>query len=220
MAGDNSKDIKATVRAGLGDRNGDIWSDAELYAFINEGFREMAHLLPDNALPHLTKVQSANLVAGTENYDLPTDFLRARLVKYKGIVAIHWPALERDALRDDAILVPNETVPFWYLENDDLYFEVASVTQTGTQKYELWYIKQPVTISDTVDPDLPKPYWDVVETYAMGRAMEPEQRFDMAKLFRQHFDEEVWLTAIRHGTPESFEGIAFDPVPDTLKPED
>ena len=80
-AGDNSKDILATVRARLGDRSGAIWSDAELYAFINEGFMELAHVLPDNALPHLTKVQSAALVAGTSYYDLPGDFLRARLVK-------------------------------------------------------------------------------------------------------------------------------------------
>lgn len=217
--GDNSKDILATVRARLGDRSGAIWSDAELYAFINEGFMELAHVLPDNALPHLTKVQSAALVAGTSYYDLPSDFLRARLVKYKTIVARHWPAQEKEALRDDAIIVPAETNPFWYIEDNGLYFSVGAVTQTGAEKYELWYIKVPTTISATADPDLPEHYWDVVETYAAGRAMEPEKQLDMVKLFRAHFDEEVWLTGLRHATPEEFEGVAFDPVLDTLKPE-
>jgi len=217
--GDNAKDIKATIRARLGDRNGDLWSDAEIYAFVNEGFMELAHLLADNALPHLTKVESDTLVGGTSNYDLPTDFLRARLVKYKGIVATHWPAMEKDALRADAIIVPSESNPFWYIENNDLYFEVSAVTQTNGDTYELWYIKQPTTISDAADPDMPEHYWDLVETYAVSRCMEPDKAFDLAKLFRQHFDEEVWLTALRHATPETFEGIAFDPVPETVKPE-
>lgn len=218
-AGDNAKIIKATLRARLGDRDGSRWSDAELYVYLNEAFMELALALPDNALPHLTSVDSDTLVAGRNNYDLPSDFLRARLVKYKDIVAKHWPAQEREALRADSLLVPSETNPFWYIEDGDIYFEVSAVTQSGAETYELWYIKQPTTISDTADPDLPAHYWDLVETYAFSRCMEPERNFDMAELMRKHFDEECFLTALRHATPEAFEGVAFDPDLDTLKPQ-
>jgi len=217
-AGDISDAILAVTRARLGDRNGDIWSDAEIFAFLNEAFMEMALNLPDGALPQLTKVESDTLVGGTANYDLPSDFLRARLVKYKGIVAKHWPALEKEALRDDALLVPSETNPFWYLENDDLYFEVGAVTQSNGDTYELWYIMQPTTISTDVDPELHESVFDIVQTYAVARCMEPQRDFDMAKLMRAHFDEECYLTGLRHLTPSAFEGIAYDPDPESMKP--
>ena len=218
--GDISKALLATTRARLGDRDpiGGIWSDAEIYAFLNEGFAEMALCLPDGALPQLTKVQSAALVGAQSNYDLPADFLRARLVKYKDIVARHWPALHKEALRADALIVPSETNPFWYLEDNDLYFEVSSVTQAGAEKYELWYIKRPTAISTSVDPELHVSSFDIVQTYAHSRCMEPQKAFDMAKLMRAHFDEENYLVALRHQTPEAFEGIAYDPDPEAMRP--
>ena len=213
-AGDISDVILATLRARLGDRDGSVWSDAELFAFLNEGFMEMALHMPDGAIPQLSEIDSTALIAGTSNYDLPTDFLRARIVKYKGIVAKHWPSLEKEALRDDALLVPSESNPFWYLENNDLYVVVggSGPTQAGAETVELWYMRQPTVISTTVDPDLHASTFDIVQTYAHSRCMEPQGDFGMAKLMRAHFVEECDLVTLRWQTPEAFEGIAYDPV--------
>lgn len=220
MAGEISKEILAGTRARIGDRAGEVWSDADLYAFLNEGFMEIAMHLPDGAMPQLTMVTETLLVAGTSYYDLPTTFLRARAVWYKGLWAKHWPALEKDALRDDALLVPSETNPFWWLENNDLYVSVGASgpTQAGSEKVALWYMKQPTTISDSADPELHESLFDVVQTYAHARCMEPQREFDIARLLRSHFDEEAYLVALRYRTPRAFEGIALDPDPDALKP--
>jgi len=220
MAGEISKEILAGTRARIGDRSGEIWSDADLYAFLNEAFMEVAMHLPDGALPQLTMVTETSLVAAQNNYDLPATFMRARAVYYKGLWAKHWPSSEKDALRDDALLVPSETNPFWWLENNDLYVSVgvAGPTQTGTEKVALWYIKQPTVISDSADPELHESLFDVVQTYAHARCMEPQQEFDVAQLMRSHFDEEAYLVALRWQTPRAFEGISYDLAPDALKP--
>ncbi len=219
-AGDNSKQIISELRARLGDRSGDIWEDSVLYAFLNECCQTLAQVLPDGAMPDLTAVDQQLLVAAQSSYDLPTDFMRARLCKYKGIVAKHWPSLEKEALRDDVLLVPSESNPFWYIEDGQLHFLVGSggPTQSGSETYELWYMKNPATMSDTVDPSFPEHFWDILETYAMARCQEPIGSFDLARLLRSHFHEECYLIGLRWRTPEAFEGISFDPDPNMMRP--
>ena len=216
--GDTSKEMLARVRLRLGDRAGTTWtSDTTLYAFLNEGFMALAQNVADAALYNLKKVQSAALVGGTAYYDLPTDFLRPRIVKYKDIVSIFWPVEEIQALIDNPLYTVSESNPFFYIWDGDLYFEVGSVTQGGSDTYELWYIKTPTTISASADPDLGQPFYQPVEDFAVSRALEAAQEYELSAVMMAHFYEATGLINERYKSSGAFSGIPNDPRSEAVR---
>jgi len=218
-AGDISKTMLSRVRARLGDKAGNTWSSSTLYAFLNDGFRALAQEVPDGALFHLTRIDSQALVGAQSNYDLPTSYLRPRIVKYKTLYAKRWPIRDLQALRTNTAYTPSETEPYWYIWDNDLHFVVGTVTQGNGEKYELWYLKQPVTISASVDPELPRQYFLPVETYAVSRALEsisgPDETGQgaAAEAKRQMalFHELCFVMALRFRTDVPYDGTPNDP---------
>lgn len=223
-AGDVSKTMLSRVRARLGDKAGTIWPDADLYAFLNDGFRAMAVVLPDAALHELTYVDAQTLSAGVSNYDLPTDFLRPRILYYKDIYAKRWPIRDLRALRENSGYSPSETEPFYYVWSGDIYFEFT-VTQGDTEKYDLWYVKRPVTIDTDTDPELSRQYFIAVETYAVSRALEaisgPDEAGQVAAAEAKRqmalFDELCYVMASRFRGDVPFDGTPNDADLRTLR---
>jgi len=216
-AGDLSKEMLARVRMRLGDRAGKIWtSDATIYAFISEGFNVMAHDVVDAALYELMKVQSAVLVGAQDEYDLPSDYLRPRIVKYKGLVAVMWPVDELRGL-ELTLYTPAETSPFFYIWDDDLVFEVGTVTQAAAETYELWYVKTPTAVTTTVDPELGEAFFQPVEDFAVSRCMESQQEYGMAAVLMGHFIETCGIINRRYAGAPAFDGIPNDPRLEVLQ---
>ena len=210
-AGDISKGMLAVVRARIGDLAGTIRSDAEIYGFLNTGFRLLAQELNDAAIPYLTKVQSASLTGAQNAYNLPADFLRERIVKYKGLFARRWRLSETEALRTHAFIVKSETEPYYRIWNKELYFEVGTVSQVNGDTYELWYIKIPTAISAAADPELPKQYFDVVEDLAVSLCMEPGRQVEAARFFLLEHQRKVDLIDVRFDGGEPFDDLLRDP---------
>lgn len=221
MAGEISQAMRDRVRARLGDKGATntSWSDAALFRFLNHGFQVLvAKKLPDAAVPYLTDVDEVTLIDGRKSYALPTDFLRARRLEYKGLPAKRWPIHDLRALRRNVNYNPSETDPYFYIWNNNVYFE-NPVTQAGAEVYHLWYVRRPVAISATVDPELPRPFFEPVETFAVSRALEaisgPDEpgQAAMAEAKRQMalFDELCYVMASRFRPGRPYDGTPNDP---------
>ena len=219
MAGEIAQKMKSIVRDRVNDKAGTRWSDPDIYAYLNEGQQALAHYLCDGALWQLTSVEQTDLVDATNNYDLPSDFLRERLVKYKTIVARRWTVEEIDALRANPQTAPTEANPFYYIWAGDIYFPEITVIQTNGDQCEIWYIKQPTDMSDAVDPDFGKQFHNLIEDFAVSRCLEQgDGDFGQAEVQAAHFLEQCLLINSRYRGGSSFEGIPADPRLSVLIP--
>src|SRR5436853_6244386 len=64
--------LRTTIRTELNDSGGTtLWSDAVLNEFINQAIRSYSRELPKQATATIT------VVAGTDAYSLPSDFVKA-----------------------------------------------------------------------------------------------------------------------------------------------
>lgn len=216
-AGDASKKMKAVVLNRVGDKAAVTWSAAEVYLYLNEGFRALANILADAALYELTYVQSAELGDAQANYNLPADFLRVRTVKYKDDWAVQWPVRQLRSINaaDPSLLLnPSETNPFYYLADGDLIFAVGSggVTQGNGDTYELWYIKTPTAITDAVDPELGEEFYDIVEDFAVSRCQEQGLNFEEAAYqMAANLEKALLVNARVTSTVEAFDSVPKDP---------
>lgn len=211
MAGELTQEILSVVRARLDDLSGERWTDSELLAGVNAGFLELAHRLPDAALPWLTEEASESLVQGQDAYDLPADLLRERQVLYKGIIAVRWRVAETRALLSDYIVknTASEARPFYRIFGGQIIFSVGGVTQTTGAKYTVRYIRVPREVSLTVDPDLPAPFWNAVEDYVVADCLAEAGQTQLAALHRAHFTEFCKLVTYQWQNPH----LVYDGLP-------
>lgn len=169
MAGEITQEIMGNVAGRMGDPAYDRFTESEILSYINAGFREIVDLCVDRALWQLTYVDETELVAATSTYDLPSDMARPTLLLYKTIPAVLWPHHQlRFLKKPNANADASETAPYWTIWNDDIELFVGSggVTQDNGDTIELWYIKEPTTVSESVDPELGVWFYNAVETYA------------------------------------------------------
>ncbi len=206
-AGDISKALLAVVQDRLGDVGGTTWNTTALYGYLTYGQMTLAECLCDAALYPITKVVSTALTDDVYNYDLPSDFLRERLVNYKGKFARRWKVEELDSLRANALTTPTEANPFYYLWGGDIWFVTDEVVQSGSDVFLLWYIRETGTISASADPDLPTQYYGLLEDFAVARALELSGERQEAEFVLSHFNDLCSLIN------ERYAGASFDWVP-------
>ena len=169
------------------------------------------------AYPHYT---IRLLLSSSTSYTFPTDFLRERLVKYKGIEARRWTLDEIDALRANPQTKPSESNPFYYIWEGKICFEVDSVTQANGDEYEIWYVKQPTDIGDSADPDLPEQFHNPLEDFAVARCLEQATGdWEASEVQMAHFLEQCMLVNSRYSGKPAFDGIPSDPRLEVLVPQ-
>lgn len=216
MAGEITQDMIATVRHRLGDPGGKRYSDAELLSYLNEAQREVADAICDSALWALTRVQSITLIAGTSSYALAPDFLRQTRVVYKSdsYTAKQWPISEWRALRDNVHHDASETNPYYVIWDDVVIeFVVDEVTQAGSERAYVWYVKTPTEMSLTVDMDFPRHFRNIIEQHAYATALgaAPEADLDARDMEMQIFKFLCNLVNAHWGHVAPYGGLANDP---------
>lgn len=213
----NAADMLGVVRARLGDPGKTTWKDAALYAYLTEAQRHLANELCDAGLWPLCARATITIIAEQTNYDLPADFLRERLVKYKTRFARRWSLADEDSLRDNPQTAPSETNPFYYVWNGDLQFPRITPTQAGGETIDLWYLAAPGPISAVSEPILPKPYFNTMETWAVARALEQNEQFEVADVEMAHVVEETILYNSRYSGKPAYDGVPNDPRLEVLR---
>lgn len=68
-------DLIEDIRIELDDESSTRWTDANLVKLIAKSVRRASHVLRKNEIPVAREYDTITTVAGTEAYDLPTDFM-------------------------------------------------------------------------------------------------------------------------------------------------
>ena len=180
--GDISKDLLAKVRARVGVPGQEGLLDAHIYAFLNRAQYDIAMSVNDAALPALCELATGTLTAS--RVGLPSDFMRLRLVRVGAtpVVAKLIKQTELDALANNAYYAPTATNPYyhlWYNATDAalrLHVELGDAASVAA--YELYYIKMPTDMSDSVDPTFAADLYELRVDYAVKRVRESWEQYD------------------------------------------
>jgi hypothetical protein len=166
-AGDRAKTSLRVVRERLGDLEGVTWTDATLYLLLNGAQRTLAQLLADGALWGLQEVAALTVVGSPMAADLPADFLRERAVWLDEAQAQRRSVDTLDELTR-ALTMPTDEHPAYMIWDGAVHFYASTVRTTSGS---LWYIREPVDMSGSVDPDIPEALTDAMETWAVALAL-------------------------------------------------
>ena len=163
--------LMALVRARIGEPSQQGVQNSEIIGYLNEAQFDLCAQLNDAALYALLEEQVGTLTLDALPYALPADFMRARVLKYKAIVAQRWPIIALDALTNDALHVPSESKPFYYLWDSQLWIEAGTKTAGS---YYLHYYRLPVDMADTTSssPSLPLELDGLLIAFAVSRCRE------------------------------------------------
>lgn len=216
-AGDVSEALLARVRSRINEPSAGEWEDSEIYSSLTRGQVDLvSNQLADGALAGVRKIMSDDLVATQSAYDLPTDFLRARYVLYKDIGARHWlkrfiAALGEGTAAGNVHVAPSETNPFYYFHADQLVFAVGAVTQADSEKYKLFYIRSPVDITASVDPEIATYLHGLLVEFAVSRCREQSRAFEEAADTMAEYMELCSLVNSRYRGTIGYDGPGGDP---------
>ena len=136
--------LLAILRDRICDTGGSRWTDTELYGWLNDGYLELAHRLPDDALWPLCKYEATPLVSHVVVYDLPTDCLRERGVQYKRTWSRRWEVVELGNV--NSLNPADERRPEYYVWGGQVRF-INSVTTVVPGYVTVYYVKVPAQVS-------------------------------------------------------------------------
>lgn len=141
-AGDISKAMVAAVRGRIGEPAQHIWTDDEIYGYLNAAQMALAAEEGlDAAMAPLTRIRAGTWTDGAA-FGLPFDFLRERYVTVGGTMARRLALLDTDALRTNVLFEPSAARPFYSVGNA-LNFYVGGETPSPAS-YELFYVRKPM----------------------------------------------------------------------------
>lgn len=163
--------LLALVRARIGEPSQQGVQDSEIIGYLNEAQLDLCIQLDDAALYPLLEQADTALTLNTLPYALPADFMRARVLEYKAIVAQRWPIGQLDALTGNALHVPSETKPFYYLWDNLLWIEAGTKTAGS---YHLHYYRLPTDQDATVtsSPSTPLELDSLLVGFVVSRCRE------------------------------------------------
>lgn len=216
-AGDLSQEILAQVRARLREPSANVWTDSDLYAYLNEAQLDLCDQLSTMALFPVSEIDETVLVDAQNDYSLPADFLRQVFVYYKSYGAVYWPMLQVGALGEGAAtpnsnVTPSEEQPYYRIWNNEIQFAVGGVTQAGSEKFTIFYIQKPTDMGDSTDPLFGKQYAHAIVEYAVSKARETVEDFDEAQRAHNYYLEVCGIINARYRGNTPHDGPAGDPT--------
>jgi len=163
-------------------------TDAELTAFLNEGYRRLANRFP---WPWLQETATITTVAAQADYARPTDLRR--------VVAIVEDAEDRRLARlsfEQAIskwggdFPDGEKASWYYLYHNKI--NLVPTPDAAAKTYTVYYQKAITPLANDVDvPEFDIEYHYSLATYAVARVWEHEEDIDKSTYFDARFAMEV-----------------------------
>lgn len=163
-----------------------FWTNAERMSWLNQGQYDFADKVVDDAILNLMAKTSSMCVAGQQEYDLPTDYLRVYSAKISsvwasGIVLKNLPAIESNSQ-----FVPTLKNPYFYIRSNYIGFYPIPTTSTGT--ISIWYIKKPFQLSQSTDTSIiPIQYHHLIVMFACVKGYEKLREFDKSTALYQEY---------------------------------
>jgi len=136
--------------------------DTQLGNYINAGLGELHDILVNSYQEYLMTEQTITVVAGTESYDLATDFYKSLAMFYQSTSTLRTKIPRWNPVEQTGFITP---------------------TSAGTIKH--WYIPQFTIVTGTIHLSVPVKWEDYVAIYAAQRCLMKAKLKDDAAMLMQ-----------------------------------
>lgn len=176
-------EIATRVKRQFGDEAGAQIKDEDFIRWVNDAMREIA---VNNDL--LQVVASTPTVANQDQYDLPTNILTLRSVRYSGSkLKFLSPEESADLIGSDSTTQGTPTHYSIFARKIDLY---PAPDKSGTSDLQLYYTRQPNPVTAVADePELPLQYHNRIAEYCLAQAYELDDNQESYKVKMQQFQD-------------------------------
>lgn len=195
----NLGDIKRRVKRQFGDEAGAQITDADITDWAND-----AQIDITRKTECLQEHVETDSVAADASYDVPTDFLRLRLVEYNGKKLDRVELEERNQLNKYATnSSPTGEPQIYYVWGRKIWLYPAPES-SGTGVLDIFYVKHPAEMSGDSDiPEIPTQYHEDIVRYCLARAKELDEEDEKAESTMQDYEYRVLLSKDEEQNPES-----------------
>jgi len=213
-AGDIAKSLRDTVRARIGEPSETGVETVDIYAFLNEAVYDVMWRINDGAMPEMTDLATGTLT--NSRVALPATFWREWLVQIgaSDYVAQQWDISELDALANNTLTAPSATNPYyfvWYNVTDAairLHVEVGNPADSSA--YDIFFVKTPTDMSDSVDPELTAALHELLVDYCTMRCREQRGEYGEAERLRRGYIAKIDAINSRYREGSRNEGRGGD----------
>lgn len=178
-------EIATRVKRQFGDEAGAQITDADIIRWCNDAQREIA---ASNDL--LQVIATTAVVAGTDQYTLPTDILTLRNVRYAGVkLRFLTPEESTTLIGTDTTTIGTPTHYSIFANKIDLFPAPDTTSATNLQ---LYYTRQPVDVTVVGDtPELPLKYHNRIVEYCIAQAYELDDNYESYEKKMKVFNDGV-----------------------------
>lgn len=195
----NLGEIKLETQRLFGDTAGAQILAADLVAWANNAQMDI------NRKTEALKITgNISMVASTDSYALPADFLKLERTTLDGYKLQIITLEELDKYSPDRASENPVGVPIkCYIWGSKIYLYPAPQA-AGVNNLVLWYIRTPVALANDADiPEIPVQYHELIVRYCLMRAKEVNDDMDGALRIRQEYDNWVGIAASEIQFPRS-----------------
>ncbi len=195
----------------------------DIRIWLNEGYRTLINRIIDLGIDYYIKYGSdgngalISFVANQRAYDLPSDFIRPRRFMFTYDAVNYYLANPMDRTFDYPSVTYIKTRPLYHFEHKKIVPKPMPAASTGGILPIYAYMPARMANDDDT-PDLPLGYVKNPINYALKRAFESDNKFDVAKYYGDNFENEseMMLSEIKKRTPElpQFVGMFGEGVED------
>jgi hypothetical protein len=175
MAALQVQDVKTRVKRTFGDEAGVQVTDADILMWINDAQRNIVRD-NDNVLP---TVGTANVVAGQNNYTLPSDLYRVHTVKWNGynLKSLSWQDFNTKFQGwESTDSLYSQGQPTFYTLWQSSFYLFPTPSSALTSGLKIYYTRRPVDrVNDTDVLDTPEEYNDAVVNYVLQKCYELDE---------------------------------------------
>lgn len=181
----NVTEIGTRVKRQFGDEAGAQINDSDIIRWVNDAMTDIA--INNNLLQ---MKGSANTVAGTQAYNLPTDLLTLRSVSYQGLKLKPYSLEEADSLYMTSTNSQDTPVGYWLFAKQINLFPIPSTSVASA--LSIYYTRSPVAVTAVGDtPEIPVQYHPRIVEYCIAQAAESDDNLAQYQLKMSQFKQGI-----------------------------
>ena len=183
-------DIQSRVKNLFGDTAGAQITDAMILDWINDGQTDICR-----KAECLEGVQSQSIVAGTEAYNYPTDFIKEQALKVDGIKLSRLTLPSIDMLYPDRAADTYRGSPLYYFHHNRQFKLYPLPATSGTNNLVVWYIRYATTLTAGGNtPEIPSIYHEDLVRFCLWHALEQDEQWTPAQAAKQDYETRLLTT--------------------------
>jgi hypothetical protein len=192
-------EIQTQVKNIFGDTAQAQITDAMILDWINNGQMDICRKSECLEAPY-----TANLVAGTDQYAYPADFIKEQRLMVNGIKMVRLTLSSIDMLFPDRLSAPMQSSTLYYFHWQRKFnlYPVPPASVTGG--LVVWYVRYAATLTAPGNtPEIPTMFHEDLVRFCLWHAWEQDQEWGAAQQAKQDYDTRLLKTIYDSQVEES-----------------